>query len=511
MSQNQPPGPPQYSRRSRAQHSPQAPQMPHMAQTPQMTQPPQAPQVPGQPAERWQPQDPQGRRPVQPGQPVNGGRSESRASQPVPARLAQALAAARAWAQPASTGTRLIAFAIDLLVVFVIAALVWAATKSLLLGVLAVLEVVVILAFLDARRGITVGNLVMRIRTVRDDSPYSPGIARGFLRSLVLGAGSLVGIVGGFVVVATSSGDPMNMGRSWADRVGRTLVVRVPTRAEREAWEQGAEAWAANALVAPGANTRAAHNTTSGAARSQQAPLIAPGRMPHATQAPQTPLAHQVPQIHQAHQAPQGAQASQAQASQAQPSHLQAETLHDPRPNGHPQQPSHVPVESRQLRPVPVPQVERDGGDTGQTPPNTGLPTGVVSVESPVASPQPVRQVVEGEQLLLTFDTGQRVQLPLPLALNLGRRPEPTEADDQLCIVKDPDSSVSKTHLRLESRGESVWLTDLGSTNGSAVLDDTGEAMPLTAGARVRLEDGYRVKLGNRSFTVATVMGEMQI
>ena len=459
MSQNQPSGPPQYSRRSRATPSAQMPQAPQTPQMPQM--PPQMsqsaghqPHVPGQPTVLGQ--APVLGQPQAPGQPQDARRPKQ-PQQQVSARLAQALAAARAWAQPASTGTRLVAFAIDLLAALIIAAVVWAATKSLLLGVLAVLEVAVILAFLDARKGVTLGNLVMRIRTVRDDSPYSPGIARGFLRSLILGASSLVALVGGFVVVATSGADPMNMGRSWADRVGRTLVVRVPTRAEREAWERGAEAWAANAVAAP-----------------QAAPSPQPVRA--AQHDPQPPQQHPRPQ-----QSPQ------------------------------PQQPSHVPVESRQLRPVPVPQVERDGRDTGTTPPNTGLPTGVVSVEAPIASPQPVREVVEGEQLLLTFDTGQRVQLPLPVALNLGRRPEPTESDDQLCIVKDPDSSVSKTHLRLESRGESVWLTDLGSTNGSAMLDDTGEALPLTEGARVRLEDGYRVKLGNRSFTVATVIGEMQI
>ncbi|MGO3146149.1 MAG: FHA domain-containing protein [Leucobacter sp.] len=346
-----------------------------------------------------------------------------RASNPVSARLSQALAAARAWARPASTGTRLLAFSIDVIFVFVVAGIVWFTTWSALLAVVTGLEVVVILAFLDARAGLTLGNFAMRIRTVRDDSPYSPGIARGFVRSLVIGAGSLVALVGGFLVVATSAFDPMRMGRSWADRAGRTLVVRVPTRAEREAWEEGAEAWAANSRVAQPVRPAVPEPTPAPASQQYARPQVQPQ--------------------------------SQAPAQHPQPMH--------------------------------------------------------VSVDAPVKAAPPVRQVVVGEQVLLTFDTGQRVQLPLPVSLNLGRRPEPSEADDQLCIVTDPDSSVSKTHLRLECRGESVWLTDLGSTNGSAMLDETGESSPLTAGARVRLEDGSRVKLGNRSFTVATVVGEMQI
>lgn len=337
----------------------------------------------------------------------------------VSTRLAQALAGARAWARPATTGARLGAFAIDLVAVLLVGVAVWFGSRSLWLTGIAVLEAAAVLAFVEARTGATLGNLALRIRTVRDDAPYSPGVARGAVRSLVLGSGTLVAVIGGFIVVATSAADPMRMGRSWADRAGRTLVVRVPTRAEREAWAQGAEAWAANALVAP--------------------------------------------------------ESSPAQAS-----------------------PQQAPV-SPQPSPAAVPAAA----------PENQLPSGVVSVDAPIAAPPPVQQVVVGEQLLLTLDTGQRVQLPIPLALNLGRKPDPTEASDQLWVVEDPDSSVSKTHLRIECRGESVWLTDLGSTNGSAMLDETGTASPLAPGVRVRLEDGSRVKVGDRSFTVATVVGEM--
>jgi predicted component of type VI protein secretion system len=132
-----------------------------------------------------------------------------------------------------------------------------------------------------------------------------------------------------------------------------------------------------------------------------------------------------------------------------------------------------------------------------------------VPVDAPIAAPPPVRPVQIGEQLLLTFDTGQRAQLQVPVAVNLGRRPELSDAEDQALVVQDPENSVSKNHLRLEYRGASVWLTDLGSTNGSEIFDDSGAGMVLAPGSRVRLEDGSRVRIGSRSFTVATVRGEV--
>ncbi|WP_244303023.1 FHA domain-containing protein [Leucobacter coleopterorum] len=207
------------------------------------------------------------------------------------------------------------------------------------------------------------------------------------------------------------------------------------------------------------------------------------------------------PQVPQGHSLPQGQPRPQAQQGQYQPQRPPqlrrrpqrgAETAHPPlvRPN----------TPSR-------------GPDTGTAPPRGAhgrdLPAGVVPVDAPLAPPPPVRNVEIGEQLLLTFDTGQRAQLPIPVTVNLGRRPDPTEAEDQLLVVQDPESSVSKTHLRLDYRGESVWVTDLGSTNGSEIFDDTGEGTPLSRGVRVRLDDGSRVRIGRRSFTAAIVQGEV--
>lgn len=127
---------------------------------------------------------------------------------------------------------------------------------------------------------------------------------------------------------------------------------------------------------------------------------------------------------------------------------------------------------------------------------------------APAPAPQQaeVATAAETGALLLIFDTGQRVQLSLPLAANLGRAPVASAHDDKLVVVTDPDSSVSKTHLRIEHSRGRTWVTDFGSTNGSDVRSDDGQTAELVAGERVLLDDADRVRMGNRSFTISLLM-----
>ena len=109
--------------------------------------------------------------------------------------------------------------------------------------------------------------------------------------------------------------------------------------------------------------------------------------------------------------------------------------------------------------------------------------------------------------ILLVFDTGQREQFPTPVAVNLGRSPVATEPTDKLVVVGDPDQTVSKTHLRLEHSRGRTWVTDGGSTNGTDLLDDEGGVTTLAAGNRVLLDEGVRVRIGNRAFTISLILG----
>ncbi|MDQ1129589.1 RDD family protein [Microbacterium sp. SORGH_AS_0888] len=138
--------------------------------------------------------------------------------------------------------------------------------------------------------------------------------------------------------------------------------------------------------------------------------------------------------------------------------------------------------------------------------PSWGSP---VAVARDVAAPPEPQAATTGSPsaLLLVFDTGQREELRLPAAVVLGRNPSPVDDTDAVIEVADPDSSVSKNHVRLEHDREGLWITDLGSTNGTELVDDEGRARMLPSGQRTALDDGTQVHIGNRVFTVSRLMG----
>jgi len=154
--------------------------------------------------------------------------------------------------------------------------------------------------------------------------------------------------------------------------------------------------------------------------------------------------------------------------------------------------------------------------DTGsQSITSAGAPA-EVPVLLPVVQPSATQSnpgssaVSGGGELLLVFDTGQREQLPIPVSVNLGRNPAATDPGDVLIVVRDPESTVSKTHVRLEVARGGTWVTDTGSTNGTDLLDEDGTATQLAVGVRTSVEDGVRIRLGNRAFTIGRLMDDAQ-
>lgn len=79
--------------------------------------------------------------------------------------------------------------------------------------------------------------------------------------------------------------------------------------------------------------------------------------------------------------------------------------------------------------------------------------------------------------LAVVFADGSRLVVPDPCVL--GRAPD--RAGSAPVAVPDPDRVVSKNHITMRALGNLCELTDLGSTNGTAVS---------VGGDWVRLEPG---------------------
>lgn len=116
----------------------------------------------------------------------------------------------------------------------------------------------------------------------------------------------------------------------------------------------------------------------------------------------------------------------------------------------------------------------------------------------PTASPRPAGGRTGTPVVLL--DSGER--LALDAALVLGRTPSsPADAPAEVYQWPDLSRTLSKSHARLEWDGARLWVTDLGSTNGTAVRAG-GSTHPLLAHQRTPVPLPAAIHLGDRSLTV---------
>ena len=89
-------------------------------------------------------------------------------------------------------------------------------------------------------------------------------------------------------------------------------------------------------------------------------------------------------------------------------------------------------------------------------------------------------------------------------AVVLGRNPVPAGmwAQADVVPVADPNFSISKTHLAVRVDGQYMFVTDLGSTNGTSVVAPDGSRTHVLAGAMVPVTKGYSIVFGDRRLEV---------
>src|SRR5699024_7835927 len=98
--------------------------------------------------------------------------------------------------------------------------------------------------------------------------------------------------------------------------------------------------------------------------------------------------------------------------------------------------------------------------------------------------------------LRLVADDGTERSVQKPVVV--GRNPSASE-EEVLFVFKDDTRSVSKTHLRIDGTGENITVTDLGSTNGSAILREDGSRESLVPNTATVLPAGASVAIGDRT------------
>lgn len=128
-----------------------------------------------------------------------------------------------------------------------------------------------------------------------------------------------------------------------------------------------------------------------------------------------------------------------------------------------------------------------------------GAPTSSSSAGS--ATPPPLSPSAQGWSV--TLDDGRPVTVIGPVLLGRNPQPDPGEEHAQLIKIADQTRTVSKTHLRISVDDTGLYVTDLGSTNGSTVTTIDGVSRRCPAGDRVRVSEGNIVSIGDHWFEVA--------
>ncbi|NRD26407.1 FHA domain-containing protein [Frigoribacterium sp. VKM Ac-2836] len=111
------------------------------------------------------------------------------------------------------------------------------------------------------------------------------------------------------------------------------------------------------------------------------------------------------------------------------------------------------------------------------------------------------RPAAASSSIVLELDSGER--LDLETTLLIGRAPVNREGEEHPVFAwADLARSLTKTHALFAWEGAVLWVTDLGSTNGSSLVAPDGTRQPLVAGLRGPAAPGYVVELGERTLTV---------
>lgn len=415
-----------------------------------------------------------------------------------------------------------------------------------IVGALLVLGWAVYVWWAYAVRGTGPGMRTMGLQLVgiRDGRPL--GWGRVFLRQLVLSVVTATGI-GGILLLVFLMTHPQRQG--WHDLAVKSVVVKAPKRSgagssgmgaiakqqvassstttvglpPRLAQQQGGFAgqtapgsWQETPAPAGPITSIPGFSGQSGPSASQPSasPYGIPGSPGSAVPASQPSAGYGAP-ASQAYGAP-GSQPSAGYGAPSQGSYAVPNPSAGSQPSA---QPAVPPVGQPSAQP---PATAPSAAEFGQpfTPPSAtyGAPVSqansgiggvhsLPSVSQPSASVDPAAletSVLPAgvESWSLTFDDGRVIEVEGKVLV--GRDPVAKGGESvRLVAMGEGSKKVSKTHLMVDVDDRGLFLTDRGSTNGTAVVLDNGDFQPCPPGEVVRLADGQGVSFGDHWFTVA--------
>lgn len=358
---------------------------------------------------------------------------------------------------PTGYGRRVVAFLLD----WVFGLIIWlgVTTPLINLGVIpvqvsgaqfsvtgpaAVLLLVIALVYplvnlvLQAFLGFSVGKLIMGLRIVSARTLGRPGLGWMLLRNLVVFAGSLVFGIGQYVIWLSPLWDGEKRQRGWQDKVARTWVIDI------KAGPNPLKARPGQLVLDDGSYPPVGY-PAPGPAVPAPAPAAAPAAAPAS--------------------APADYAAAFAPAPPAEP--IASVPGFDPQ----------APV----ITPAQIAAADE--------------------LESTRLSDSARAPVTHGTTVF-ALDTGERI--PVTRHGALGRAPVAPGGDpsDLLVALSGDTLSVSKTHLEFGVDNGAVWVSDRGSTNGSAIVRGDGAEYRLEPGERITVVPGDRVRVGTRFIAV---------
>ncbi|EMY34336.1 hypothetical protein D477_010306 [Arthrobacter crystallopoietes BAB-32] len=329
----------------------------------------------------------------------------------------------------------------------------------------------------EARSGKTPGNLLLGLRTANEDGE-APGLAAIFIRGLILAVSGVVPVAGPIVVTISNLWDSNHKRQGWHDKVAKTLVLDV--NAGRDPLTTGglygAAGFGPGGAAPQGAFAGAMAGPVNATGQAAAAPAAGGG----------SPFAGQQWPAFDANAAASGSIISgipgfSAPAEPATSTTTAAGTA--PATSLAPEAPASS-----------VPGVSQAGAHA-----DDDLAFTRVRTEAAAAAPAPATRPAG---VTIRFDDGREVQVEGSALI--GRNPAAAQGEDvdQLIDFADMGRSVSKTHLQLRVEGNTVWVGDRNSTNGTAVTGADGVRQQLTPGSPAQALIGDTVHFGDRSFII---------